>query len=526
MERIIRIFKYKHLFFFCLIAGQMLVYNYVYMLKIEPRYHHAWRQFDCLSFAQSYFEDRGGDLLHPKVNNLGVSKNGNAASEFPIIPYLVSNLWKVTGPHSLVYRLVNILLLFIGLFYIYKLFLYLSSNKVLAALLAAFIFTSGNLSYYGMSTLSDIQAFSFSVIAFYYFVIWIGNGRMKSLTLFSAFICLAGLIKASFILIFVLCVLWSVMKYLIAKDLVVEQKTKLNAVLLLLSPVLIWFAWIWHARAYNLENTKVFFLVGTLPIWTLSPQQIQEHLSNLTTGLLPEFMSIPFLIIFTGLAIYYLVVNKGSSLVNKWMVLFVLLFSFVYLLLFFGAFDVHDYYLIVFNGMLVLFLFFLCTYINKSFIEIHLRRIVVFLLICVAFGTYVSSIKTWKKVNYNVVNFENDLVFTKKQQTNLFWNYWHDRRKYEVLENEFTTKEAGISPNDTVFCLGDPTINRSLYLMNVVGYTEFNCDLQHVQEFLLSHQEVRYVILIDDDYKDSISVQLMSDKKVFERKNLSVYKVK
>lgn len=503
----------------------MLIYNYAYMLKIEPRYHHAWRQFDCLSFAQSYHEGRGGDLFHPKVNNLGVSKNGKASSEFPIVPYLISKIWDVTGQSTAIYRALNILLIFIGLFYVYSLFLYVSKLKIFSALIAAFVFTSGNLSFYSMSTLSDIQALALTMVAVYYFVVWLHELKWKQLILFAMFICIAGLIKASFILIFILCLLWLLLRYFVSGDLNLNRKDGVRIAVVVVLPMILWLLWILHSKAYNFENTKVFFLVGTLPIWTLSSLQIQEHLSNLLTGLLPEFMSTPFILLFIGLTIYHVIKVKQTPRINTWMVILILLFSIVYILLFFGAFDVHDYYLIVLNGMLILYLYFIYE-MAQGFISTNVYRVCVVIFICIIGGTYISSIKTWKKVNYNVVNMENDLAFTKKQQTNLFWNYWHDRRRYEVLENDFEPLEAGIHTNDTVFCLGDNTINRSLYLMNTVGYTEFNCDLQHIPEFLGTHKEVRFLVLIDDDYRDSTVVQQFNEKKIFERRNLSVFKLK
>ena len=120
--RIGRVFNYKHVLFFVVVSCQMLVYNYPYILHIEPRNHHAFRQYDCLSFAQAFYNNRA-TLLEPCVNNLGNAGNGKTASEFPLVQFLVGNIWKVSGISSLIYRLVNVLFLYLGLFFIYKLFI-------------------------------------------------------------------------------------------------------------------------------------------------------------------------------------------------------------------------------------------------------------------------------------------------------------------------------------------------------------------------------------------------------------------
>src|ERR1043166_1294143 len=111
-----------HFLFFALVIGQMLIYNYAYFLKTEPRNHHSFRQYDCLSFVQSFYNNRA-TLFQPAMNNLADTGTGKVAAEFPIIQFLAGNLWKLTGPYTFIYRLINLFFLFLGLFSIYKLFL-------------------------------------------------------------------------------------------------------------------------------------------------------------------------------------------------------------------------------------------------------------------------------------------------------------------------------------------------------------------------------------------------------------------
>lgn len=158
----------------------MLIYNYPYILKLEPRTVHAWRQYDCLSFAQN-FHNNNATLLQPELNNLGHTGNGRSVSEFPLIPYVIGNIWKITGINSMIYKLFNLLVLILGLFYLYKLFLLELKDKIISTLITGLIFTSPILSYYGVSTLSDIQAFSFSIMGLYCFFNWFKNQKNQNL---------------------------------------------------------------------------------------------------------------------------------------------------------------------------------------------------------------------------------------------------------------------------------------------------------------------------------------------------------
>src|SRR5688572_28598403 len=206
-SKIAKIINYKHVFFFLVIITQMLAYNYPYILQIEPRNHHSFRQFDCLSFAQSFYNDRG-TLMEPCLNNLGDNGNGKTASEFPIIQYFIGNLWKLTGVNTFTYRFLNLLFLFTGLFFVYKLFYEEFKNKVFAYLVSAFIFTSPILSYYGVSVLSDVQAFSLSLIGFYFFYSWTKSKEKIYFTLFLLFFLFAGLLKVSSAILYMICILY------------------------------------------------------------------------------------------------------------------------------------------------------------------------------------------------------------------------------------------------------------------------------------------------------------------------------
>ncbi|MFM7668115.1 MAG: hypothetical protein ACKO7D_07995, partial [Bacteroidota bacterium] len=66
---------------------------------------HEWRKTDSLSIAWNYYQ--GASFLSPETNHISSWGNRNAAAEFPLVYYLVGNLWKIFGPHEWIAKLVS-----------------------------------------------------------------------------------------------------------------------------------------------------------------------------------------------------------------------------------------------------------------------------------------------------------------------------------------------------------------------------------------------------------------------------------
>jgi len=81
---------------------------------------HMWRQADCLSFAKNYLEN-GFQFFKPSVHCTTSDNNNQTVSEFSIIYYFVALIWKVFGQHEFIFRLINMIIVFIGLYYLFKL---------------------------------------------------------------------------------------------------------------------------------------------------------------------------------------------------------------------------------------------------------------------------------------------------------------------------------------------------------------------------------------------------------------------
>lgn len=519
--------NYKHVFFFVIIVLQMFIYNYPYLLKIEPRNLHAFRQYDCLSFAQGFYNNRG-TLIEPCINNLGNTGTGKTASEFPIIQYFVGNIWKLTGISTLIYRLLNLLFLFAGLFSVYKLFYYEFKNKIFATLVSAFIFTSPILSFYGVSVISDIQAFSLSMIGFYFFYTWSQSKNSSHFILFLLLFSLAGLLKASSAVLYILCFIY----YLITLyesttlRLSLNSKTSVKILLLFVLPAIVWVLWYWYVQYYNQKNNGGFFLIGILPIWDMPKAEIIETMQSFIYNVLPSFFNpfILFLIFIVVTTSCYISFRKKH--VATVMLLFCL-FAFVgYVFTFFKALDRHDYYLINMTSVLIL-AFFFCFKITENVIFFNLRLSLFVLSLLIAVFTYTSSVKTWKKINFNVQGIGNALVFNAAEQKDFFWIYWLDRKEFHVLEDKtLNIEKLGITKFDTILTMGDFTINRSLYLLNRVGYTDYKKPTSQTAEFIKSHKSIKYIVTLNHWLESDSNLVPFFKNKIYQQDSLSIFKIK
>jgi len=93
-------------------------------------------------------------------------------SEFPIIYYLIGNLWKITGKNVMFFRLFNTLIVLLGLYFLFKavhLYLIYLSNLFWSFFIPIFLFTSPVLDYYSNNFLMDDPAFGIILIAWYFY---------------------------------------------------------------------------------------------------------------------------------------------------------------------------------------------------------------------------------------------------------------------------------------------------------------------------------------------------------------------
>ena len=106
--------KYKNLIFILLFILVSFLYKLQVSIKYAPSSIHQWRQADALSITKNYFEE-GMHFFEAKIHFQG-SIEGKAIGEFPIIYYINASIWKITGQNYITVRLLNLCIVFLGLF--------------------------------------------------------------------------------------------------------------------------------------------------------------------------------------------------------------------------------------------------------------------------------------------------------------------------------------------------------------------------------------------------------------------------
>ncbi len=522
--------KIALLSFFIMIAVQMLCYNYIDYLQMEPRSIHSWRQSDCLSFMINFYNGRT-TFLEPGVSNLGPTEDGKVASDFPIIQYSVAQLWKITGVSTPVYRLINLGFLILGLLYIYKLYCYWFDQRYLLALLTTgLIFTSTLLAYYGPTPLSDIQAFGLSCTGFYYFILWLDKKEKRHFIFYILAFAAAGLLKMSSAFIFSITLAYWLTRLIWGT---IENKKELysyKVVLGLVSPFIPWCLWYVYGNYYNTVHPNNYFLIGIAPIWIVLGIHIPEVLSLFRKDILPIVFN-QWVLSFLGILVLTGAVLKIRKFFTEayLQVLIPIIVVFGYLILFFQVFGEHDYYLLNMLPALVIVLGLvlkqLLSHFPAFFNSVRFQWAFIALIVIL---THQTAVFTRGRIEMKGWGFDS-LVLDKEKREYLEWNSWYDRSRYAVLEDlsEKTLDSIGLTKDKKVLCLGDLTINRSLFLLNRLGYTSFRLNIDQAHQFIESNKSkgLHYLIIIEWDWLSRENLAPYLKNKVYEREGTSIYKI-
>lgn len=160
-------------------------------IDLPPLDEHSWRQSITLGVAKSYLE-LDACFFEPKTV-ICDSREGILAQEFPLMNYLIFLLWKVFGMHNWVFRLLNLSVCTLGLYYFYQLIFRLFDREtafastVLFAVSVAFI--------YARKAMPDVFAVSLCLIGLEYGYRYVQAHRPKDLLLFGLLLTLGLLSK-------------------------------------------------------------------------------------------------------------------------------------------------------------------------------------------------------------------------------------------------------------------------------------------------------------------------------------------
>ncbi len=482
----------KYGVFVVVILLMSLIYNYDEVVKMRPTSMHQWRNSVSASMALNYYYE--GEFLHPRTHNMQADDFSSDVSvvEFPLFYYIVGKLYHIFGPHEWVYRLLNILVGFTGLFFLYLLGLRLFKNILYALFLPVVIFSAPIFIYYINNFILDATTLAMGFVAFYYFYRFYERGKISNFIITMLILAIAGLMKTPALLLY----------FAIAGVFIIELLFKLKfrangklfekwgIALLAFSGVMIMIiSWYAYSKYYTDQHGGVVSPVEIRPIWILGKDSIaaikEAMEKRLWNG---NYHASIVLFIALALFIHNLIFWKRYNRLLSTLSVLLVLGGTAFTLFFFRSMLQHDYYQL--NNLIILAVVFLNFFL---YVKKHHPGI---------FQSLYSKIVLIIFMGYMIYAANNRI---QKE----YYGGWYMDYTWEHYNNRYDhitpyLRSLGIDRYDKVYVTFDPSINISLYLMDQKGFTDFHRrDSSFSKNFSLYREKgLQYLIIGDYDRPD------------------------
>ncbi len=510
-----KVFVYSLLFIVLLIMSYR--FNYHKIIKYRPQAIHSWRQTDCASQALNY-ANKDFNFFKPQLHCL-LSDNytsGYCTEEFPIFYYTVGILYKIFGFHEFIYRFLVILVYFIGLFYLFKLFNLFISNKYLSIVLTLFSFISPVIIFYTNNFLLNVPALAFTFIGWYYFMLFYKDNEVKHFYIALALFAIASLLKLSEAMsLFVLIGLLvferiPFIKFKDSKEFIFDKFFKFLLILLL--PFLSIFLWYLYAYYYNNMHKQMYYLFQFNPIWSMDWPSIKLVWQNITQRWYYEYYKPVMYLIFIICFFISIVFIKRTNKAFLTIFLFYIIGSFGFAMLWFSNLKEHDYYTISFF-------------------------IVPFFLLLISFQVMDNYLKNLKNKTIKISSYSflicalaflliQDINYAHKKIIERYnWQYFPESSYKDLFYIKDYLKEIGIKPNDKVIVLPDMSTCYSLYIIDHPGWTNFLFDYN--PEILKKYIEkgAKYFIIVGSDPLQQETLKPYLTNQIGEQGAIKIFKI-
>ncbi len=347
------------------------------------------------------------------------------------------------------------LILFLGLFYLFKTLQLLLNDNFWAIIVPLLMFTSPALVYYGNNYLSNVSSLAFVFIAWYHFVKYLKTKRRKSLLWMMSFFLLGGIFKLP-----ALMSLFAITGYLLLKVILKkpfknqpEIKHKLGFFTGLGFVLLIIGAWVMYANLYNARHACYYFSTTIFPVWNLNGEEIKELLQHVWTHWRIAYFHDSMHLIFLASLIFSLLHIRKLRKMHLAIGIFLGLQFIFFVFLQFQTFKNHDYYTINLNILPLFILVTALLLLSKQYPKIF--QSLVFKIIFVGL------------LAVNIYHAASKQRFRHEGWPNKYYQL-----KADIYSIEPYLRELEITPEDKVIFIPDGT-NVSLYLMNQPGWTQY-----------------------------------------------------
>lgn len=526
-----RIYNYA---FLALFMGVIYLYKFQHTIFYPPQSVHQYRQSDCLSIAENYYY-HDMNFFKPQLHNQ-MSEGGSSgyvSGEFPALYYLVAFLWKIFGHHDFIYRLVNILIVFSGLFALFKILEDLFKNSFWALILTFFLFSSPVIVFYTNNYLTNMPAFSLVLIGWYFFYKYYVNGKSMSLIWSVCFFTLAGLIKVSsaislilIITIFIIEILWKI-NFRSHKKLFERRGLCIS---IFVASLFIIFSWYFYSYQFNKNYGGSYTFNNIWSIFKMDAAEISTVVKGFNEFMVHQLFSKSLLwgsIIMLPIIILFWIKKKlDGKIVLVFSIL--LLGVIMYILLWFHAFGNHDYYMIdpiiIFVALWVVFFTGLKNYSPRLFKNIFFKSAFVIVLIYnLLYCQNNMHMRYWMYINHPE-RYSSEIEIGGWAWIHL--NYVNHFEAYTTVGHYL--EALGADKSDKIISIPDESINVSLVLMNYKGWTSYGFSEETLGKRIekLITKGANFLLINDSSvYKDTSIAPFLANH-LGTYKNIDVYKLK
>jgi hypothetical protein len=504
--------KYSKIFFSILALIILFsILSYVGVFKFiheRPNSIHHSSFCQRASIAQNYYET-DMNFFKPKINRF-IEGEGITGCEFPIIYYVVAILYKIFGFNEIFFKLIGIMLYITGSIAFLSLIKMYIKNFIVAVLIFMSVFMSPMIFYYMSAFNPDMPSLFLTLIAWYSFFKYLNGGKFYHFNFFLVWTTLACLLKVIAIMQIGIVILIILLNYIgFFKDKYPQLKANfwklITKVIVCILIILSWYIYArWLVKHYNVNS----FALGVVMAKNANEvKEIFEYVKNLW---LYQYYGYETYVLLIAAFFGSLLLIKFSNRILLVITISYILGSIAYVTLFSVQFKHHDYYILPVLPTAFFLVLMLADILNA--ISKNKNQIIMIIFGIILIFNIKETIAKCKS------HYEKRLFYEADYNASMFL------RPYFDLETKL--RKLNIKRSDKVISAFDNSFCSTLYLMNQTGEIIYpECKREDIER-LLSHPDVKYLIVNDLEKLTSIYPVDLKNRLIGCHRGLLIYKLK
>ena len=499
---------FSGLVFSLLFSGLCWFYNFDETFFQSPQSIHIWRQTNSLSMTQMYYQHNVPFFqpeIHSQISDKGIS--GKTVGEFPIIYFGMAKIWQLLGKSEWSFRIIQLFMLFSGIFLLFRMLTPLTGNPVRAGFICMLVFTSPVIIFYGPNFLPDGPALAFIFIAWFWLYQYVQKQKYYSLWISATFFALAISLKIIIATSFIAIGLWVILETVFIKPEKRVFNFRLKHYIPFIICLLLCASWYLYVKHYNDLHQGLYSYFAILPVWKMSKQQFDHVIETVNLIFFKEYFSPALQFATVAIWVFMLFQIRKIKPFFGFLLIIMPISMFFILLLWFQVFDAHDYYMISQIPVLVMVWAIFFHYLKAKRLWDHP---VTYVLLFAVFAFLANNGSIRHKTRYT--GWMNEGYKTKMEALTEIAPYF---------------EQWNIKPDDKIISIPDNSLTASLYYMNRKGYTDFFSDFTLEEIFRKRiYQGARYLVINDTSILTQPVIQKFTTNFVGQYRNVKVYDLK